>query len=207
MPQAAETWVAIEVTRQMRLVDGAVADAGALSAAGVNLLEHQVGIARQIAGPDRIVVLTPQSDETVLEIIGRHELREVAPFDFIRLMRERSADDAAVVLLRQYVPLADARDLKLALTLAAQHPTIISASKPPAGHPRHKPVPGQSQPDYRCLAFEVRRAAQFGAAPGHDEHLLFIEWESFAEYLHPRDEPEVAARLKTWSRPLEGPQA
>ncbi|MBK9975518.1 MAG: hypothetical protein IPP14_12175 [Planctomycetes bacterium] len=191
-------WVAIEVTRQMRLVGGAVADAGALSAGGRNLLEHQVAIARQVTAPDRILVLTAQSDETLLHLIGKHELREVSPFDFITLMRQRSAEDVPVVLLRQYVPLRDAADLHKALALLPQHPTIVSASQPPAGHLRHQPLPGQTEPDYRCLAFEVRRASQFSAAPGQEEHLLFVPWDSFAEYLRPQDEADVAARMKAW---------
>ena len=78
-----------------------------------------------------------------------------------------------------------------------KHAAVISASKPPAGHPRHKPLPGETEPDYRCLAFEVRRADQFAGVPA-DEELLFIEWASFAEFIRPDDAPAVAARMKSW---------
>lgn len=191
-------WVAIEITRQMRLTNGVVADAGALSVAGRNLFEHQVEIAKQLAHIDRILVLTPQSDATLLDLIGRHELREIAPFDFITAMRERAAENSPVILLRQCAPLRDATDLRKAVALLDKHPVVISASRPPAGHARHQPLPGESEPDYRCLAFEVRRSSEFAGALGTEEHLLFVEWDSFAEYLRPQDEPEVAAKIKKW---------
>lgn len=193
-----EPWVAIEITRSMRMVDGAVADAGALSAGERNLFEHQVAIARELTEPDRILVLTAQSDATLLDLIGKHELREMPPFDFVSLMRERSAEGAPVILLRQCAPLRDASDVCKAVALLENHPAVISASKPPVGHSRLKPLPGESEPDYRCLAFEVRRADQFTGALGTEEHLLFIGWDSFAEYLSPRDEAEVVAKMKGW---------
>jgi hypothetical protein len=193
-----EPWVAIEITRSMRMVNGAMADAGALSASGRNLFEHQVAIARELTEPDRILVLTAQSDATLLDLIGKHELREMPPFDFVSLMRERSAEGSPVVLLRQCVPLRDAEDVRKAVKLLDKHASVISASQPPAGHSRLKPLPGETEPDYRCLAFEVRRADQFTGALGTQDHLLFIDWDSFAEYLRPSDEAEVAAKMKKW---------
>lgn len=195
---APEPWVAIEITRRLRLAGGAVADAGAESVAGRNLLEHQIAIARQVTSPDRILVLTPDSDEALLDILGRHELREMAPLDFVRLMRERAPEGVPAILLRQIAPLRDATDPRTALALLQSHEVVISASRPPAGHARHNPLPGETEPDYRCLAFEARRATQFSGALGAQEHLLFIEWDSFAEYLRPQDEPEVAAKMKNW---------
>lgn len=191
-------WVAIEVSRQMRLAGGAVADPGALSAAGRNLLEHQIAIARQVTQGDRIVVLSAQSDETLLDIVGNQEVREMAPLEFVQLMRERAAEAAPVVLLRQCVPLRAATDLLRALELLAECEAVVSASVPPAGHSRHQPLPGETEPDYRCLAFEVRRASQFANVLGTEERLLHIDWDSFVEYLQPNDKPEVEQRLKAW---------
>ncbi|MBE7493173.1 MAG: hypothetical protein HS108_15640 [Planctomycetes bacterium] len=192
-----DPWVAIEITRRMRLEGGTLADPGALSVAGVNLLEHQIAVARRVAPAARVVLLAPQTDETLLEIAGRHELREMSPLDFVAAMRERAAEGAPVVLLRQCVPLRDARGIMEALDLLAAHPVVVSASRSPQGHLRLQPPPGETGPDLRCLAFEARRASEFagGLSP---EHLLFVPWDSFAEYLGPRDEPEVAARLRSW---------
>jgi hypothetical protein len=197
-------WVGIEVTRQMRMVGGKLQPAGELAVGGVNLLAHQVAIAKQLTVPEQICILTPQGDEKVLELVAEHELRELAPFDFIAMLAERAraGEEGAVVLLRQVAPLRDATDVKRALELLNKHPVVISASKPPEGHRRHQPLPGESEPDYRCLAFEVRRLSQFSkqamGEPGSEEELLFIDWNSFAEYTRPQDEAEVAARIARW---------
>ena len=90
MESADSVWVGIEVTRQLRVVDGGLAPAGDLQAGGVNLLEHQIKIALQIAPPDRVCVLSPQGDERVLELIAQYEVRELAPFDFIAMLSERA---------------------------------------------------------------------------------------------------------------------
>jgi hypothetical protein len=190
VPPSSDIWVAIEISRDMR-------HGGALSVVGVNLVEHQVGIAMQLAPAERIMILTPQADEALLEIMGRHGLREIPPFEFIALMRERAAEGAPVVHLRQIAPLRDAADVRRALALLEKHSAVMSASRPPAGHVRHKPLPGEAAPDYRCLAFEVRRPDQFAASVGEEE-LLFIEWESFAELIRPEDVTDVAARLASW---------
>lgn len=186
-------WVGIEITRDMRL------GGGALSAGGVNLFEHQVGVARQLVPADRILVLTPQSDETLLELIGKHELREIPPFEFIMLMRERvsAGEEGAVVLLRQIAPVRDSTDIRRAIEMLPTCEAVVSASKPPAGHARHQPIPGENTPDYRCLAFEVRRLSQFSGL-GVDEDLLFIDWDSFAELIRPDDKPAVGDRIKAW---------
>lgn len=191
-------WVAIEITRQMRLADGKVADAGALAVGGVNLLAYQVGVAMQVAPAERVVLLAAQSDEALLEQAANRDLRLMSPLDFINAMRDRAAEGAPVLLLRQCVPLRDAADARKALTLLEKHEAVVSASKPPAGHRRHQPVPGETEPDYRCLAFEARRASQFLGQLGIEEELLFIAWDSFAEYLRPQDEPEVAAIMQGW---------
>jgi hypothetical protein len=204
MTEQENVWVGIEVTRQVRMAGGRMASPGELSAGGANLLDHQLGIARQVTSPDRICVLTPQGDESVLELIAKHEVREIAPFDFIAMLSERAkqGEKGAVVLLRQIAPLRDASDVHQALKLARKHPLVVSASKPPDGHPRHTPPPDEDAPDYRCLAFEIRRISEFsreavGTGPA-DEKLEFIEWESFAELIRPEDEPEVAAKMKAW---------
>lgn len=200
MESADSVWVGIEVTRQLRVVDGGLAPAGDLQAGGVNLLEHQIKIALQIAPPDRVCVLSPQGDERVLELIAQYEVRELAPFDFIAMLSERAkaGEEGAVVLLRQIAPLESANMLKQALKLLKKHPVVISASKPPEGHKRHQPLPGQSEPDYRCLAFEMRRISEFGAAgAAGEEELQFIDWDSFAEFTG-RDDAEAGARVRGW---------
>ncbi|MBZ0135833.1 MAG: hypothetical protein K8I27_05630 [Planctomycetes bacterium] len=200
-----DTWVGIEVTRQLRVNDGQLQPAGALSVGGVNLLDHQLMIARQITDSDHICVLSPQGDETMLELIARHEVRELAPFDFIAMLNDRAkqGEAGAVVLLRQIAPLHDARPVKSALKLLKNHPAVVSASRPPEGHKRHEPLPGETAPDYRCLAFEVRRLDQFGlgamdAANHGNEELLFIAWDDFAEYTRPEDKLEVTAKIANW---------
>ncbi|MCA8912311.1 MAG: hypothetical protein KDB82_11450 [Planctomycetes bacterium] len=199
------TWVGIEVTRQIRLEDGAIASSGKLEVGGVNLLAHQIEIAKQLTSPDQICVLTPQGDEAVLELIAEHGLRELAPFDFIAMLSDRAkhGEEGAAVLLRQIAPLRDVKDVKKALKLLKKHPVVISASKPPKGHPRHEPLPGEDEPDYRCLAFEVRRISEFsmqamtGLSAGNED-LLFVDWDSFTEYARPEDEAHAAEVIRKW---------
>ena len=199
------TWVGIEVTRQVRVADGVIQSVGKLSAGGVNLLEHQIGIAKQITSPDQICILTAQGDEAVLELIAGHGLRELAPFDFIAMLSDRAkhGEDGAAVLLRQIAPLRDAKDVKKALKLLKKHPVVISASKPPKGHKRHEPLPGEDEPDYRCLAFEARRISEFsmqamtGLSAGNEEQ-LFIDWDRFTEYSRPESEAHAAEVIRKW---------
>lgn len=190
---AENTWVAIEIARTL-------SGAGDLSVGGVNLLEHQIAIAKQLAPAERILALTPQGDETLLQIISAHGIGEIPPFEFIMLMRERvqAKEEGAVVLLRQIAPLRDAADVRKAVAMLEKHTSVVSASKPPAGHARHKPIPGETEPDYRCLAFEVRRMSAFSGAMTDEEQLLFVEWDSFAELLRPQDAPYVEATMRTW---------
>jgi hypothetical protein len=146
-------------------------------------------------------VLAAQADERVLELIAKYEVRELAPFDFISMLSERAkgGEEGAVVLLRQIAPLRDARDLRQALKLLSKHPVVISASKPPEGHKRHLPLPGETNPDYRCLAFEARRISQFGAAgAAGEEELMFIRWDSFAEFSRPDDEARAIDLIRQW---------
>jgi len=189
-----DVWVGIEVTRLLRVAQGVVQPAGSLAVGGVNLLEHQIGVAKQLAPADNICVLSPQGDEALLELVSRHEVREIAPMDFIGMLAERArrGEAAAVVHLRQIAPLCDASAVQKALKLLGKHPVVVSASKPQ-----------QPGADPRCLAFEVRRLSQFSmqamAAPGAQaEELLFIEPEDYAEYIRPEDEAAVAARFKLW---------
>lgn len=200
-----DTWVGIEVTRQLRVADGQLQPAGAISVGGVNLLDHQLKVARDITDPDHICVLSPQGDEAMLELIAKHEVRELAPFDFIAMLNDRvkHGEEGGVVLLRQIAPIRDAKPVKKALKLLKKHPVIVSASKPPKGHKRHEPPPDETEPDYRCLAFEVRRMSQFNMAAMDglslgEEELLFINWEDFAELTRPKDEPEVAKTVAKW---------
>jgi hypothetical protein len=191
-----DVWVGIEVTRQMRVEGGQVRPAGDLTVGGVNLLEHQIGVAKQLTAADNICVLSPQGDETLLEIVSRHQVRELAPFDFVAMLSERAkhGEEAAVVLLRQIAPLRDASGVKKAVKLLKKHPVVFSAAKAPKGHPRAD--------DPHCLAFEVRSIGQFTmqamADVSVEEELAFIDWNDFAEYLRPQDEPEAAAKIKAW---------
>jgi hypothetical protein len=189
-------WVGIEVTRQLRVDSGQIRLAGDLAVAGVNLLEHQIGVAKQITSPDNICVLSPQGDEKMLEIVSRHEVRELAPFDFVAMLSERAkrGEEGAVVLLRQIAPVRDATGIRQALKLLKKHPIVFSAAKAPKGHPRHD--------DPHCLAFEVRRIGQFTmqamADVSIEEELAFIDWNDFAEFIRPQDEAEVVAKIKSW---------
>jgi len=200
-----EVWVGIEVTRQVRMAGGRVVSAGELSVGGVNLLDHQLKVARDITDPDHICVLSPQGDEAMLDLIAKHEVRELAPFDFIAMLNDRvkHGEEGAVVLLRQLAPLRDAKPVKKALKLLKKHPVVVSASKPPKGHKRHEPPPDEPEPDYRCLAFEVRRMSQFNMAAMDglslgEEELLFIDWDDFAEVTRPEDEAAGAEKLAAW---------
>ena len=199
------TWVGIEVTRQLRVADGQLQPAGAISVGGVNLLDHQLKVAQDITDPDHICVLSPQGDEAMLELIAKHEVRELAPFDFIAMLNDRvkNGQEGTVVLLRQIAPLRDATAVKKALTMLGDHAVVVSASKAPEGHKRNKPPPDQTEPDHRCLAFEVRRMSEFsmGAMEGMSlgqQKLLFIDWNDFVEITRPDDEAEAAATIKQW---------
>lgn len=202
---AEQTWVAIELTRRMRLVDGEIAPASSLAVGGINLLRRQVELALQLTVPENIMILTPQPDEYVLELAAELELRALAPMDFIASTTDRAAkgDSGAVVLLRQTCLLRDSTLVREAIDALARHPVLISASTPPPGSALHNAIPGEDDPDHRCQAFEVRRLSEFtkeamAAIPGRDEVLHFIPWESFAELNRPTDEPLVAERLRAW---------
>lgn len=198
-------WVGIEVTRQMRLEGGALADAGGLEVAGVNLLAHQIERAKELTSSDQVCVLSAQGDAVMLELIAKHEVRELAPFDFIAMLSDRvkQEEEGAVVLLRQIAPVRDVKAIKKALKSLTKHTVVVSASKPPDGHPRHEPLPDQHEPDYRCLAFEARRMSQFNMQAMSrltlgDEELQYMDWDSFAEITKPDDEPEAAKTIQKW---------
>lgn len=177
-------WVGIEITRQMRLEGGALAPVGGLTVGGVNLLAHQIGIAKQLAPSEQVCVLTPQADEPMLELIAQHEIRELAPFDFIAMLAERAAagEQAGVVLLRQIVPIRAAAVVQPAIDMLAAHPVVLSAVG-----------------DEPCMAFEVRRGDQFsGGLSFGIEHMQQISPDDFAEYIKATDEPAVAAKLAAW---------
>jgi hypothetical protein len=207
MAKVENTWVGIEVSRQLRLVDGELAPPGGITLGGVNLLERQIRHALELTSAEQVCILTPQGDGPTLELIGRYEVRELAPMDFIAMLSDRvkQGDKGAVVLLRQTVPLRDTKDVKKAIKLLRRHPAVISASQPPADHPRAKPRPEAEtdEPDLRCLAFEVRRMEEFSLAAGAglggaEPHEQMIEWESFGEIIRPDDEPRIADLLQRW---------
>lgn len=202
---SSNVWVAVEVTRRLRLVDGELAPASGLTVGGVNLLQRQVKLALRLAPADNVMLLTPQPDEYVLELAGEHELRAVSPMEFIGAMTERAGagEAGAVVLLRQTCLLRDAAPVLEAIQALAKHPVLISASVSPPGSALHDAIPGEDDPDHRCQAFEVRRLSEFtkdamAAIPGRDDALHFIPWDSFAELNRPTDEPLVAERLRAW---------
>ncbi|MCC7508965.1 MAG: hypothetical protein IT464_06290 [Planctomycetes bacterium] len=200
MAKPENIWVGIEVTRQVRVVGGELEPAGKLAVGGVNLLDHQLAIARGITVADQICVLTPQGDETLLEITARHEAREMAPFDFIAMLSERAGagQQGAVVLLRQIAPLRDATAVRAALALLDSHPVIISAA-----NSARDPQARDAETDDRCLAFEVRRISQFSreamaTAPTVEETLYYVDAGSYAEYVRPSDAASVEETMKTW---------
>lgn len=202
MAQPENIWVGIEVTRQVRVMNGELEAAGKLAVGGVNLLDHQLGVARGITDADHICVLTPQGDETLLEITARHEAREMAPFDFVAMLSERAGagQEGAVVLLRQIAPLRDTEGVREALALLAAHPVVISAAKDARGGRA-----GDAETDDRCLAFEIRRISQFSreamaAAPTVVEKLIYMETGSYAEYARPSDAATVEATMKAWQK-------
>ncbi|MBK8205859.1 MAG: hypothetical protein IPK87_03575 [Planctomycetes bacterium] len=202
MAKPENIWVGIEVTRQVRVVNGEIEPAGKLAVGGVNLLDHQLSIARGLTVADQICVLTPQGDETLLEITAKHEAREMAPFDFIAMLSERAGagQEGAVVLLRQIAPLRDASDVQTALAMLDSHPVIISAAKTARGQDARK-----ADTDDRCLAFEVRRISQFSreamaTAPTTEEKLVYLEANSYAEYIRPSDAAKVEETMKAWQK-------
>lgn len=195
-----ELWIGIEVTRDLRLRDGALQGAGSLCVGGVNLLRHQVGIALRLAPAERVCLLSVQPDEELLRIAADHDLRELTPLDFVAMLRDRfrAGSRGVCVLLRQLAPLRSEAPVRRALEGAGNAAALVSTSVPPAGHKRHQPLPGEDKPDYRCLAFEVRRMGETGPAFETDEAPADIGWDDFVEILHPRDEAEAARRLQAW---------
>ncbi|MBX3458414.1 MAG: hypothetical protein KF696_00450 [Planctomycetes bacterium] len=175
-------WVGIEMSRYGKA-------GGGLEFGGVNLLGHQLRIALQLTGTDHICVLTPQGDEESLAIAARHEVREVAPYDFIAMLSERAraGEEGAVVLLRQIAPVRDSGIVKQALHLLHEHPVVVSAC------PKDEP----------CLAFEVRRISQFSAAaianPLAGEYLMEIDPSCYAEYTRPEHAQAVTDALARWN--------
>jgi len=207
MTYADNIWVGIEVSRQLRVLDGEIAPPGGMQVAGRNLLEHQLLLALELTRPEQICVLTPQGDAPTLELIAQHEVRELAPLDFIAMLSDRvkQGETGSVALLRQIAPLRDNADVRKALDMLNDHPVVVSATKPPDDHPRAKPHPRapDAEPDPHCLAFEVRRMSEFGidgaiGVASSEPTDLFIEWESFAEIIRPEDEAHAATLMRTW---------
>ncbi|MDC1142650.1 hypothetical protein OAU50_06135 [Planctomycetota bacterium] len=190
-------WVGLEVPRALSLHE----DAGALTVGGLHLLRHQVAIALELAVPEQVCILTPQADSDILEINGEFNTRVLGPFDFISMLAERAkgGESGLVVQLRQTVPLKHASLLTEALKLA-NNGAVVSASKPPEGHRRHEPLPGMIEPDYRCLAFEVRSISAFGTQESlsADEQLAWINWADFTEITCPDDLSKAAEAIAGW---------
>lgn len=185
-------WVGIEMSRYGKA-------GGGLEFGGVNLLAHQLRIAKQLTDVDHICVLTPQGDEESLAIVSRHEVRELAPYDFIAMLSERAkaGEEGAVVLLRQVAPLRDSGVVSKAIQLLKHHPAVISAQPRPQGRG------DESEPLETSLAFEVRRLSQFSAqavaSPVANEHLMQIDPACFAEYTRPEHAQRVAEALAKWN--------
>lgn len=203
-------YVGIDISRRLRVKDGALLPAGAMQIGGVNLIRHQVGIARQITDADRIRLLCPAVDEVLLALCGDLGVGEMPAINFVAMLAERAAAAGAdqtstgdaVVILRQTVPLRDAADLRRGLKRILSERCVVSGSKPPKGHARHRPLAGESRPDYRCEAFEIWRlgefrVASFGGVPAQVEPLM-IPWDSFAEIERAEDEVRAAELLRVW---------
>ncbi len=186
--------IGIEMSRDLRLNAAGLVQAGTLEAGGVNLLRHALTLARRVTEPGLIRVMTTESDETVLALVGEFECREGGALQWMAELVDaapNAAPEDAVIILRQTAPLRDEKPLLEALGMLKKGRCVVSASKPPASHPRHKPLPGQSEPDYQVRAFEAWRLGEFGkygfAGPMAEPPLLFIEWDAFVEIDRPED--------------------
>ncbi|MCC6575514.1 MAG: hypothetical protein IT462_17180 [Planctomycetes bacterium] len=196
-------YVGIELSRDIRLSAGGVQSPASRSVGGVNLLRHGIQLALKITAADYIQVLTPDVDAALLEICGEFGVREGGVMPWVAGLGEKAAaakPEDAVVLLRQTAPLRDEKPLIEALKLLKKQRCVVSASKPPAGHSRHKPLPGHTEPDYRVQAFEIWRLSEFskfgfGGVPGDRDKPLFIDWDSFVEIARPEDETRAAKLL------------
>lgn len=201
-------YVGIELSRDILLDAQGPASPASRSVGQVNLLRHAIGIALKIAPVDNIQVLTPDVDATLLEICGEFGVREGGVLGWISGLAEKAAGaspDDAVVVLRQTTPLREEKLLLEALKQLKKQRCVLSASLPPAGHPRHKPLPGQKEPDYRVQAFEVWRLSEFskfgfGGVPREGDKPLFIDWNSFIEITGPEDEARAAQLLHNNTR-------
>ncbi len=190
-------WVGVEVARPLSLHE----NAGALSVGGVNLLHHQLKIALEITDAENVFILTPQADEDVLEANAEYECSVLGPIDFITKFADKakSGDVGIVLQLRQTAPIKNASLVNEAIELAPNGP-VVSASMPPEGHKRHKPLPESTEPDYRCLAFEARPISAFGldVLAQSEEKLAWIEWGTFAEINRPDDVAAAEQVIKPW---------
>jgi hypothetical protein len=193
--------VGIEMSRDLRLNAAGLVQAGTLEAGGVNLLRHALTLARRITEPGLIRIMTTESDETVLALVGEFECREGGALQWMAELVDaapNAAPEDAVIILRQTAPLRDESPLREALGILKKQRCVVSASKPPKGHARHKPLPGQTEPDYQVRAFEAWRLGEFGkygfTGPMAEPPLLFIDWETFVEIDRPQDF-ERAGRL------------
>jgi len=187
-------FVGIELSRELRLGAGGLVPAGTLEAGGVNLLSHALKLALKITPSAMITVLTVEPDEKVLELVGEFECRESGVMQWVGQLVDAAPNAKpgdAVVILRQMVPLSTESAILQAIASLRQFRCVVSASKPPAGHERHKPLPGQSEPDYVVRAFEVWRLGEFGkygfSGPNSDPPHQLVGWDSFVEIDQPED--------------------
>lgn len=179
-----DVWVAIEVTRDMRLT-GMDTPAGAWTAGGVNLLDWQIRRALELTTHDKILVLHPASDSETLALCGEHNVRELGPMDFVGMMSERASGDeqGVAVLLRQTAPIRNVASVQAAIERASEHP--VQASD----------IDGQPS-----LAFEVRTFASFHPAKFTlaEPTPVAIDADDVVEITHPKHLTSAAKTLARW---------
>lgn len=169
--------IGIEMSRDLRLNAAGLVQAGTLEAGGVNLLRHALTLARRITVPGLIRIMTTESDETVLALVGEFECREGGVMQWMAELVDaapNAAPEDAVIILRQICPLRDDQPLRRALAALKSSRCVVSAS-------------GGEQ----VRAFEVWRLGEFGkygfAGPMAEPPQLELSGDEFVEISRPSD--------------------
>lgn len=177
--------VGIEMSRDLRLNAAGLVQAGTLEAGGVNLLRHALTLARRITEPGLIRVMTTESDETVLALVGEFECREGGALQWMAELVEaapNAAPEDAVIILRQTCPLHDEKALRRALELLRENRCIVSSCA-----------------REQVRAFEAWRLGEFGkygfTGPSADPPMLELGTDEFVDINRPIDLERAATML------------
>lgn len=182
--------IGIEMSRDLRLNAAGLVQAGTLEAGGVNLLRHALTLARRITEPGLIRVMTTESDETVLALVGEFECREGGALQWLAELVDaapHAAFEDAVIILRQTCPLRDEKPLRAALAALKQQRCVVSASKAPGGQLE------------QVRAFEAWRLGEFGkygfAGPMAEPPQIELAADEFVDISKPPDFERAADML------------